>query len=359
MADDLERRLKEWGSWAAEMGPIPDLRRASPRRRLAPLLAAAAVVAVAAGSVLLAGGSGPSPATPPATTPAVAFEVVPWAHLRYPGLPPVAAPSIDPTVPACRSGQLVATAGEGGAGGGNLFVPLRLVLRPGAPRCLLDSQPSQLSGTAASGARRAIKLDANPAHDEPTLVPVVLDGDAVGETDLRYYTRCDGGATQHENGTLHDIDISWDTVTVPVTGWDLPLGCFRPDGTMISSRAGGVPPQKPPVPNPTLGLQASLQLPTHVRAGTTLRYTITLTNGSPSHIALYPCPPFVQTLTGVAKEAGLLNCPAAHPVPAGGSEVFAMELAVPATAPGGIYVLGWHAADALNALGQVEVGGAP
>lgn len=85
-------------------------------------------------------------------------------------------------------------------------------------------------------------------------------------------------------------------------------------------------------PDPRTGLVASLSVPAAAQAGEVLHYRVTLSNPTASDVPLEPCPDFLQTFGVHVKEPHALNCAAARPVPAGGSETFAMELVVP-TAP--------------------------
>ena len=352
MADDLERRLQEWGSWAAGVGPVPALQPAHRTRRLTPLLAAAAVVLLVVGAVLLAGRRGAPQTGVPASGQPVAV-VVPWAQLPYPAVTSPKGPTVDPRLPRCAAGQLDAVADpEPGAGGGNAFENIHVRLRSGAPTCLLDEQPSTLTGISTNGRRAAFPLSSQ-INTSFVLDPLVLTaGESSGLLVLQHSTRCDPASTPHDPD-LSDVRLKLNTGPLPIKGWTLHLGCLT--GVMASSHLGALRTAAAEPLDPTHDLTVTLQLPREVRAGTTLRYTATLTNATPTAVTLAPCPGLVQELA-VDKLAGQLNCQAARSVPAGGSEVFAMELAVPPGAKNGTQTLSWHAGS-LDARGAVQVTG--
>ncbi|MGH9066710.1 MAG: DUF4232 domain-containing protein, partial [Acidimicrobiales bacterium] len=102
------------------------------------------------------------------------------------------------------------------------------------------------------------------------------------------------------------------------------------------------PPTYPP--DAVASLRVGIDAPAQVRAGTTLVYTVTLTNPGAKAVALDPCPSYIQGLAGLAgaeKALGGLDCRHARPVPAHGSETFVMHLGIPATAPSGETTLHW------------------
>lgn len=358
MTDDLERRLQEWGAWAAEVGPVPVLSPAARRRRLSPVVAAAAVVVVAVGTVLAVGRpSAPHAVAPPATERTAG--VIPWADLPAPREVPAQAAVPDPSVPPCSAAHLQARAElEPSGGAGTTFELIHVQLRGGAPTCLLDGQPSGLIGTTTDGRRAAFRFT-HYASSSFVLQPVVLRaGVDRGELIVVHPTRCDTASTPRAPAVT-DVAVQLPSGPLPVPGWTLVLGCSPLTGTWQSTRVGALPSAAPAPHDATRNLTVTLQAPDTVRAGTTLRYTATLTNATATAVALSPCPRLLQVFAGV-KQPGQLNCGPAHPVPAGSSEVFAMELAVPPTTGNGSQALSWYARSMTTRV-QVTItgGGAP
>jgi hypothetical protein len=107
--------------------------------------------------------------------------------------------------------------------------------------------------------------------------------------------------------------------------------------------------------DPRTDLQVSLQVPPTATAGALLEYTVTLTNPTDHDIALEPCPTFIQHGDAGYKDPHLLNCAQAHPVPAGGTEEFAMQVAIPANARLGRSHLRWYLATATGSTSSAEL----
>jgi len=100
----------------------------------------------------------------------------------------------------------------------------------------------------------------------------------------------------------------------------------------------GVEPVPPPVPH---RLVATIAAPAQVRAGERLRYTVSLRNITAEPVTFGSvCPSYVES--GLAKEIYALNCHPVGAIPAGGTVVFAMELAVLATASPGVDIFVWR-----------------
>ncbi len=107
--------------------------------------------------------------------------------------------------------------------------------------------------------------------------------------------------------------------------------------------ASSFPPICPPGAAGTL--QARLQLPAGVRAGTTLRYTVTLTNPTKTAVVLHPCPGYTEGLYAsglVVRRSFALNCRPVHAIAAHGHVRYAMRLAVPRRAAQSIAKIGWN-----------------
>ena len=82
--------------------------------------------------------------------------------------------------------------------------------------------------------------------------------------------------------------------------------------------------------------------PVSARRGETLHFVVVLTNRSRATVSFDRCPAYVQQLVPAGQvEVHTLNCAHAKPIPAGKTEAFAMEIAVPRNAPLGGNGLFW------------------
>lgn len=343
--DELNAGLRVWGErMRAAVPAVPAMRLPEqPARRavLVPLLAAAAVIGIVGGAGVVVTGLGRDEQVVPAGHP----SLVPWADL--PAVPearpsPLPAPST-PAVRPCRVTDLSARYGglEGATGSSMQWIVLSNV-GPGA--CRLEGTLDRLTGVQRS-VRRQIPLVQRPQLGN--LVPAVLDPGTAGSVELTWYGRCD------EQGMPKQPPYT--RLVLTLLGGDLPvrtdlagsgiaagmdLGCL-PRGAAVSVGPLGNPPPEPRYPHdPRADLTVAVDLPDAVEAGAVLHYVLRLTNPTSAPIRLEPCPAFVQSVAS-AKKANQLNCAAAHDVPAGGTESFAMELPVPSGSQPGPARLNW------------------
>jgi hypothetical protein len=122
----------------------------------------------------------------------------------------------------------------------------------------------------------------------------------------------------------------------------IPLGVFVQCGVTVTELSGN-PTQTAYPQDPLLGLTASMKAPASVRVGGVFRYVIILANPTSQSIALDPCRGYYQTVDSMKSSFFVyeLNCGAAHPIPAYGSESFVMDM----TAAGlvaGLHTLSWN-----------------
>jgi len=94
-------------------------------------------------------------------------------------------------------------------------------------------------------------------------------------------------------------------------------------------------PEPPPVPH---RLVATLEAPAQVRAGDRLRYMVTLQNITSTSVTFgLTCPSYVEggwkDDPRLGEQSYALNCRPVGAIPAGGGVTFAMEFAVPSSAP--------------------------
>jgi hypothetical protein len=117
----------------------------------------------------------------------------------------------------------------------------------------------------------------------------------------------------------------------------------------VSVSSFGVPADIALVPEPSPSpLVARLTSPTSVTPGTTLVYTVTLSNPSAEAVSLLPCPAYDEFVgsgsTGPWVATVLhyyLNCDTASTILAHGAVTFEMRLAVPLDQPPGTAKFGW------------------
>lgn len=94
---------------------------------------------------------------------------------------------------------------------------------------------------------------------------------------------------------------------------------------------------------PAVPLTASITSPPSVRAGSTLTYTVELTNLSDSDVSWdSQCPVFTEGLVGGTAVSFYLNCAAVRHIPAHGSALFDMQLPVSRGTPHGGVKMFWH-----------------
>ena len=83
-------------------------------------------------------------------------------------------------------------------------------------------------------------------------------------------------------------------------------------------------------------LFAFVNAPLKTKRGTTLRFTVELTNNSSQPVSLSTCPTYEERLYlggVVEKERYKINCAAMRSIPPQSTVVFAMQIPVPADAP--------------------------
>jgi hypothetical protein len=347
---DLESRLATWGTAeAAAAGEPPGLDLAPRGSRRLPVLAAVAGAVLVAGAWALVAAR-----TPSAHAPVLREEVVPWADLP-PAPEPVGTPlpvaTADPHVPACTVADLRATAPDPGEGATGSWIASFVLTNTGASACRLTGRLDGLSGVR-DGTRRAIRVTPNDLFDGP----VVLQPGEAGRVVYTYYRRCDTSQPA-TTPVYRDLRLELLGGTLDVAGAQLDLGCDPPETGISAGPLGGPAPEPSYAPLPWQHLRPSLAVPPSVRAGEVLRYTVTLTNDNEQDVPLDPCPNVLQALAAGAKGLWGLNCGAARPVPARGSETFVMELRVPDNAPTGPQRLVWSLTGpgARTATGSVEV----
>lgn len=130
----------------------------------------------------------------------------------------------------------------------------------------------------------------------------------------------------------------------PLSRWNVIAPCYSQ--VRISAIQGWPAPE--PSPSPDFSqLAVSIDVPTSVTAGSTLRYTVTLRNTASQPFTFGPsCPTYGEWTGGgprpFAKDFYVLNCTLAPAIRAGQGVTFAMQMTVPADAVPGQYTILWN-----------------
>jgi Protein of unknown function (DUF4232) len=313
-------------------------RHRSPRRPAALLAAAAIAIVGLTGASLLVGSRPPAPtppspsrgpSSPPSSSPPV---IVPWVDrpaAQYVAPTPVPFPT---DARPCRASDLKVSSGPSGTALGNFNLRIDF-LNVSTSACLLRGEPT-LAGVTAAG--KAVPLHATsggyfgdpgpPANIAPGERAAVNVGGAVV---------CDSTSSRRAYEVLR---ISLPNGGGPI---DLRLAPLETPCGGVSVSEFGVPALAEPTPEPSISpMTARIDAPPTVRAGTTLSYTVTLSNPSGADVSLVPCPSYTEAVGSGSSSRWVgtvryyeLNCDTIHAIPAGGSVTFEMRLALPKTQP--------------------------
>jgi hypothetical protein len=104
-------------------------------------------------------------------------------------------------------------------------------------------------------------------------------------------------------------------------------------------------------------LRPRVDLPISVKAGHTLVYKVTLRNPLNRPVSLSPCPAYIEHASSDIKLEYQFNCSDVRSIPAHGSAVFQMKMAVPESTPIGPMTLYWSVIgpNTLEARAMVDV----
>jgi hypothetical protein len=257
--------------------------------------------------------------------PAPVYVVPQPALLRYPT-----------TAPLCRASQLRVTGFTGAAAGS---VVQRFTFHNLSPRTCLLRGFARISGVSPAG--RRVELHPEPVDGDigaGSIIPADVPPGRSGQllmtgsdmcVRMRRYTdltfRLPGGGSVDSARSL----------LRPCSGWQM-------TGLGLPQRY----PSPPPPPARGAGaLRVALVIPAQPRVVSALRYVAVLSNPTRWPIALRPCPRYEELLfaPGLAvRREFWLNCAGARPIPAGGSERFAMVLPLGRPVPlAGMAKLSW------------------
>lgn len=316
---------------------------------LTAVVAAAAVVAVSAAREHHAGPAHmgiAAPASPSASpsasaSPPAGADLVPW--LDEPGSPPPPMSPLPtptppaPAYPACTAAQLIAEPGQGGGATGNDITVIALH-NVGKSNCSLFGYPTSLVGVRADGS----KVTLHPGHrgmfSEFYTWPADLKPGGIGHVGIMFWMGCDAAQSP---GADKLTSFTSAILGLPGGGTVMAPAAFTTTCGISVTTFGGPPPPPPMVEGPYPGLTAHADLPPTAVAGSTLDYTVTLTNTTDHDVVLDPCPVYEQGIYAAAAPISQphyfqLSCEAVHVIAAHESVTYAMRIAVP-NAPTGTF----------------------
>lgn len=312
---------------------------------LAVVVAAAAVVAVSAarehhGGPAHMGIAAPaSPSTSPSASPSASpsttsTSVVPWLDEPASPPPPVSPPPTPtppaPAYPACTAAQLTAKPGQGQGAAGNDITVIALY-NVSASNCSLFGYPTSLVGVRADGSKVALHPGHRGMFSEFYTWPADLKPGGIGNVGIMFTMACDAAQRPGANKLTSFTSA---ILGMPGGGTVTARAAFTTTCGVSVTTFGGPPPPPPMVESPYPGLAAHADLPPTAVAGSTLDYTVTLTNTTDHDVALDPCPVYEQGIYGAGEPVSTprfyrLNCETVHAVPAHESVRYAMRIAVP------------------------------
>ena len=317
------RRITDQDRWADQDAwrplPKPSAARslraadgASRRRWLPVLTAAAAVVVVAAGVTIAANvGSSHDDSPPPAASPDSA--VIPWKPLAAPKNQAVLAadnPTCDPTLLTASSNPPDVVMGSYG---------LYIKVTDNGPDCSLPNDQVALKSQTADGSEAPL---ATATGDTPHLVRQVAQGKSVGFS-VEFDSSCAPAANSQPRTNQ---------VAVSIAGSDVPVSnTALPDALTNCSSVDFIAPREDDETTYP-GLTAEVNLP-DTASGSTLDYTVTLSNTAKKSVTFQTCPTYKESANvygkGKTSQSYQLNCSGARTIAPGSSVTYAMRLDLP------------------------------
>jgi Protein of unknown function (DUF4232) len=280
------------------------------------------------------GGTASLSASASATPSTTALGEVAWVDRPVaPFVEPTAVPLPTDARP-CQPSDLTIRVGDFGAGLGNLNLPVDF-LNHSDSSCVLVGEPT-LEGVKANGSLVPLRVTAGSYFGDPG-PPSNIGPGQVAALNISGVSGCSVGTFYP---TFHLGLPGGGTVEFPTKNF--PVGC----GVWVSQF--GVPADAVPATDTPLSeLTAQITAPPTAKAGTTLTYSVTLSNTTGAAYSLSPCPAYTEfvgtgSTTWVATVLNYeLNCDATPAIPARGSVTFQMRLALPAEQPAGSGKFGW------------------
>jgi hypothetical protein len=240
----------------------------------------------------------------------------------------------------CEPKDLKVSAGDVGAGLGNVNLPVTL-MNTSSSTCILKGEPT-IGGLKANGILVPLAITFGSYFGDPGPAANIATGEdaALNISGADACPAILGG--KHRVYPMLRIGLpGGGGVDAAAHGFDTVCG--------VSVSQFGVPADGEPVVDPPLSpLTAQISAPTTAAAGQILVYTVTLSNPQRTNVSLRPCPAydeFVGTGSNNTWVATVLhyylNCDASPTIPAGASVTFGMRLSLPANQPEGMAKFGW------------------
>jgi hypothetical protein len=318
------------------------------------LIALLAIASLVSGCVVAAtapGSSQPTPSATPDKTKLSASAVAPaepasgavvsWVDRPAPAYVEPTPQPYPSDARACGAKDLQASAGDVGAGLGNINLPVAFV-NTSDSTCVLNGEPTTIDGRQADGTLVRLPITDGSYFGDPGPPANIAHGGIAG-LNISGADACPAvlGGRHRVYPTLRIGLPGGGGVDTAAHDFDTVCG--------VSVSQFGVPADAEPAIDPPLSpLTAQISAPSTVVAGQILDYTVTLTNPLRIDVPLSPCPAYDEFVGSGSTEPWVatvlhyyLNCDASPTIPAGGSMTFAMRLALPADQPGGAAKFGW------------------
>jgi Protein of unknown function (DUF4232) len=318
-------------------------RRVRRRRRIRWSLAAGSAATLAVVAALVA----PGPSTPsrridqPTPTPPVDLSgTVPWIDApaqRY--QPPPSSPRPPPATNArpCRAADVAANwAGVEGAGGHTMFT-VRFRNTSETP-CVLKGYPHVLATEPGLPNVTGTESSFFPVPGTANMLPGQVTFLGL-ESDTYCDARPDGGDPRV---VYHRVVIDMPGGGTVTLNRKFDMTC----GLRLTKFFVNQEPQPEPH-DPLADLEATIQLPDTVNAGTVMTYVVELSNPTSRAIDLQRCPSYVEVLgnpSARAKETYALNCAPVDTIQPSDSVRFEMRIQVPSQATTGQVNISWSLA---------------
>jgi Protein of unknown function (DUF4232) len=299
----------------------------------------------------------PTPTATPSSTPPTPAVVpidetgaVPWVD--RPGtmffgspLPVVPLPTGGPP---CRAADLKVSDLGGNGGGGHSYATFDFMNVSSAP-CILQgfprvvaTEPGKPALVAGDGAFFVGK------EQSATMQPGAT-------TSLSLETERDCTARGTVSSGSPTLIYHTATVSIPGGGKVVLHDTFDVECGLFTGKFGVEQPEPEYTTSPVEGATAALEVPTEVRAGSTLHYVVDITNPTTHDMALNACPGYQQGLGEWGTAVLALNCAAVPVLAAHATDRFVMEIAVPADFPTGPSVVLWSFAGYIaSSRGEME-----
>jgi hypothetical protein len=250
---------------------------------------------------------------------------VPWVDQS---VPPYSPPSPKPvrhpaSAPPCHAAQLRAQPGRSGTATGNESQEV-VFINTSATTCLLKGSP----GLSAVRGGTRVTLLARP-HDTffGQVDPANLKPGGFSLLRLHMSTGCNKPA-QRLTALRIRLPVG-DVIGVPRVSIGDACGLAVSDFGLPRRYEREV--ARPGTPSV---LKATLDVPSSVKSGTTLEYTVTLTNPTGRTVTMRPCPGYTQGVFAQGYATSLsyrLNCQTVRTIAPNGKATYAMQLDLPPT----------------------------